>query len=122
MHDDLYETDILLWSEQQADALRRRAANELDWENIAEEIEAVGNEQLHAVRSYFVRALEHDLNAEAWPLSREVPHWRVEAERFSQDARERLTASMRREIDMAAPYKRALRLQPLAIPAPLQRP
>jgi hypothetical protein len=25
---DLYEDDILLWSERQADALRRRAANE----------------------------------------------------------------------------------------------
>jgi hypothetical protein len=46
---DLYDTDILLWSEQQAAAIRRRAANEIDWENVAEEIESVGNEQLHAV-------------------------------------------------------------------------
>ena len=48
---DLYEDDILLWSEQQAGALRRRALNEIDWENVAEEIESVGNEQLHAVES-----------------------------------------------------------------------
>jgi hypothetical protein len=41
MNDDLYDTDIVLWSEQQAAALRRRAANEIDWENVAEEIEAV---------------------------------------------------------------------------------
>ena len=39
---DLYEDDILLWSEHQAEALRRRAANEIDWENVAEEIESVG--------------------------------------------------------------------------------
>src|SRR3954467_278017 len=32
-----YDTDILLWSEQQAEALRRRSANSLDWENLAEE-------------------------------------------------------------------------------------
>jgi hypothetical protein len=35
---DLYETDFVSWAEQQADALHRRAANEIDWENVAEEI------------------------------------------------------------------------------------
>jgi glycosyltransferase involved in cell wall biosynthesis len=38
---DLYEADIAAWAEQQADALRRRAANEIDWENVAEEIESL---------------------------------------------------------------------------------
>lgn len=43
-----YDTDILTWSAQQSALLRRRAAGELvndadlDWTNIAEEIEAVG--------------------------------------------------------------------------------
>jgi len=42
-----YDTDVLLWSEHQAGLLRRRAAGELvndaelDWHNIAEEIESV---------------------------------------------------------------------------------
>ena len=36
---DLYDADIMEWSEKQADALRRRAANEIDWDNMAEEIE-----------------------------------------------------------------------------------
>ena len=36
---DLYGDDIVLWCEQQADALRRRASNQLDWKNLAEEIE-----------------------------------------------------------------------------------
>ena len=46
-----YETDIALWSEHQAALLRRVAAGELvnsaevDWPNIAEEIESVGSEQ-----------------------------------------------------------------------------
>ena len=115
---DLYDTDILLWSEQQAALLRRRGRGELineaelDWPNIAEEIESVGNEQLHAVRSYLVQALVHDLKAEAWPLSRDVPHWRVEAKRFRQEAAERITASMRPKVDMAQLYGRALRLLP----------
>jgi hypothetical protein len=48
----LYDADILLWSEQQAEFLRRRAANALDWDNLVEEIEAVGRNELHAVMSH----------------------------------------------------------------------
>lgn len=74
-----YDTDILTWSERQAALLRRRAAGELineadlDWSNIAEEIEDVGSNRLHAVESLLVQALRHMLKAEAWPLSRDVP-------------------------------------------------
>ena len=51
---DLYDDDILLWSERQSDLLRRIAAGEPvnerpDWVNIIEEVESVGREQLHAV-------------------------------------------------------------------------
>ena len=115
---DQYDDDILLWSEHQAGLLRRRAAGELvneaelDWPNIAEEIESVGNEQLHAVESCMVQALLHDLKAQAWPLSREVPHWRAEARRFRGDAASRLAPSMRQRIDMAKVYRRALRAMP----------
>jgi hypothetical protein len=77
---DLYEADVLLWSEQQAALLRRVAAGErindqVDWENVVEEIESVGSEQLvHAVESLLMRALAHMAKAEAWPHSRDVPH------------------------------------------------
>ena len=72
MNNDVYEADFGLWSEQQADALRRRAANEVDWDNVAEEIDAVGRSERNAVASHLVLALLHDLKAEAWPLSRDV--------------------------------------------------
>jgi hypothetical protein len=45
MPNDLYEDDFVLWSERQADALRRRAANEIDWSNVAEEIEDLSNRE-----------------------------------------------------------------------------
>ena len=53
---DLYETDNPAWSERQRDLLRRVVAGEAvkktpDWPNIIEEIEGVGREQLHAVRT-----------------------------------------------------------------------
>ena len=111
---DLYDTDILLWSEQQAAILRRLAAGErvndlVDWSNLIEEVESVGNEQLHAVESLLVQALRHDLKAEAWPLSREVPHWRAEARVARGDAAARFAPSMAQRIDMAKLYRRALR-------------
>ena len=114
----LYEEDILLWSERQAELLRRRAAGELvneadlDWTNIAEEIESVGSEQLHAVTSMLRQALIHMLKAEAWPLSRDAPVWRADAIDFRGQAADRFAPSMRQKIDLAHVYRRALRAIP----------
>jgi hypothetical protein len=115
---DLYDTDVLLWSEQQAALLRRRAAGqlineaELDWPNIAEEIESVGSEQRHAVESLLLQALLHRLKAEAWPLSRDVPHWQSEARLFRAQARRRFVPSMRQRIDVAGLYHDAVKALP----------
>ena len=124
---DLYETDVLLWSEQQAALLRRLAAGErvneqIDWQNVIDEVESVGSEQLHAVESFLVQALVHMLKAEAWPLSRDVGHWHAEARRFRGDAAARFVPSMRQRIDMTKLHRRALRAVPDTIDgtAPLQ--
>ncbi|MGH7155922.1 MAG: DUF29 domain-containing protein [Acetobacteraceae bacterium] len=115
---NLYDADILEWSERQAALLRRRSAGELvneaelDWTNIAEEIESVGRSELHAVESHLVQALLHDLKAEAWPLSRDVPHWRAAARGHRGDARRAFAPSMRQKIDVADLYRDALRRLP----------
>jgi hypothetical protein len=109
---DLYDADILIWSEQQAEHLRRRAANALDWDNLAEEIKDVGLSQLHAVMSHLRLALLHDLKAEAWPLSRDVEHWRAEARLHRDEARDRYTPSMARRIDVGKLYRQARRGMP----------
>ncbi len=131
---DLYDTDILLWSERQADLLRRHAAGErvndasIDWSNIVEEIEDVGSERLHAVESLLVQALRHMLKAEAWPLSRDAPSWRADAIDFRQQARRRFVPSMRQKIDVADLYADAVRALPESIdgtaplPVPAKRP
>jgi hypothetical protein len=118
---ELYEADVFEWSQRQAALLRRRAAGELvneaelDWPNIAEEIESVGNSQLRAVRSLLLQALVHDLKAEAWPLSSYVAGWRAEARRFRIDAADAYTPSMRQHIEMAVIYRRALKVMPETI-------
>ena len=112
---DLYDEDILTWSEQQAELLRRRSANALDWDRLAEEIEDVGRSQLRAVESHLIQALLHDLKATAWPLSRDLPHWRAEARGQRDDARSAFTPSMAQRIDVPTLYRRALRRMPEAI-------
>jgi hypothetical protein len=111
---DLYDTDILQWSEQQADLLRRRDAGELvndaelDWSNIAEEIEDVGRSMLYAVGSHLTLALRHDLKAEAWPRSLLEPSWRAEARLHRRLARKKFTPGMRQKLDLAELYADAL--------------
>ena len=118
---DLYETDILAWSEDQAARLRRLAASDRlndaspDWPNIIEEIEDVGRSSLRAVRSLLTRALVHMLKAEAWPLSRDAPHWRAEARLFRREARDEFSPSMRQRVDLARLYANALAALPETI-------
>lgn len=113
-----YDSDILIWSERQAALLRRRAAGELvneaelDWLNIAEEIESVGRSELHGVESLLVQALRHMLKAEAWPLSRDAPVWRADAIDARQQAARQFVPSMRQKIDVARLYRQALRAMP----------
>jgi len=112
---DVYDEDILIWSEQQAELLRRRAANALDWDNLAEEIEDLGRSQLRAVESHLVQALLHDLKAEAWPHCPDIPHWRAEARGRRDDARAAFAPSMAQRLDVASLYHRALRRMPETI-------
>lgn len=112
-----YDTDILLWSEHQAALLRRLAVGEhvndrVDWENVIDEVESVGNEQLFAVQSLLVQALIHELKAQAWPKLRDAPSWRAEAIRFRGDAARRFAPSMRQKIDIVKLYRQALRALP----------
>ena len=119
---DLYDEDLLQWSEQQADLLRRMAAGErvndqVDWKNVAEEIGDMGNNLVRAVASHLVQAILHDLKAEAWPLSRDAAHWRAEARMQRDEAREAYAPSMaqRDELRVERLYRRALRGLPETI-------
>lgn len=63
---DLYERDFLGWTEAQADALRRRSPNELDWDNLLEEIEDLG------------KSIENELYNRASVLLAHLLKWRLQ--------------------------------------------
>jgi hypothetical protein len=58
-----YDTDIALWAENQARALRAAARTgsnlSIDWENVAQEIEGVAASQKREVRSRLRRICQH---------------------------------------------------------------
>ena len=60
---DFYEDDVVAWSDQQA----ARAANELDWDDIAEEIADVGQRQRDQTESRLGVACEHLLKWQFQP-------------------------------------------------------
>lgn len=118
MSEHLYDEDTLLWSEQQAALLRRLAAGEavnaaVDWENVAEEIEAMGRSELAACRSLLGQAMLHMLNLHAEPDSLAADHWQREVAAFLDQARDVFTPSMRQRLDIQRIYARQQEQQKL---------
>jgi hypothetical protein len=72
----LYDTDTYTWAMRQADALRRRSANEIDWENVAEEIESVGKSEARELYSRYAVLLAHLLKWLYQPEQRSMS-WEV---------------------------------------------
>ncbi|HUB47960.1 MAG TPA: DUF29 domain-containing protein [Acetobacteraceae bacterium] len=76
-----YDTDLLLWSERQTDLLRRMGAGErvndqVDWANVAEEIESLGISQKHQLRSRLGTILLHLIKLQASPATDPRPGWK----------------------------------------------
>ena len=114
MPSDLYETDALAWSDQQAALLRRLAAGEginaaVDWPHVIEELQDVGLSELRSCRSLLLQAMVHLLKLHAWPASLSAEPWRSEAGTFLDDAEQRFTRSMRQRIALDELYAKALR-------------
>jgi hypothetical protein len=113
MPNDLYDRDVLAWSQHQADLLRRLArgerVNDLDWEHVAEEIEDVGLSELHAVESYLELIIVHLLKIQAWPGSDAINHWQAEIVSFQSNAVRRFAPSMRQRISLADLYSAAVK-------------
>lgn len=59
MTDAAYRSDIYAWANGQADAARRRSANELDWENVAEELDGLAKDQEWQLYNRYVVLLTH---------------------------------------------------------------
>lgn len=113
MPDDPYRNDILTWSRQQADLLRRvrdgERVNDVDWDNIIEEIESLGRSELESVRSLLAQSVLHLLKLQAWPESSAARKWRHEAADFLVQAQEQYRPSMLQRMDLDGVLAYAMR-------------
>ncbi len=56
---ELYERDYYAWIQEQVRALRQRRIEDVDWKNVAEEIEDLGKSEKRSVESHIARIIEH---------------------------------------------------------------
>jgi hypothetical protein len=117
---DLYDSDILAWSEEQAAILRRLAArgelpNDLDLGNVVEEIESVGRSQFNRVEGLIARILEYIAKAVSDPTAPSVAHWRTECVGWHIRLLRSFSPSMRQRIVMDELWKSALKLAEAAL-------
>lgn len=73
---DLYERDFYAWLQDQAVKLRMRSPNDIDWQNLAEEIESVGRSERKEIRTRLALLIQHLLKWQFQP-GRRSESWRI---------------------------------------------
>jgi len=105
---DLYNSDFVLWSAEQAEKLRRLSqgeqVNDIDWPNVVGEVADLGISETKAVRKLLLRALEHLLRIAAFPTAPDHRGWLREANIFLRDAKLDWSPGMDQLIDLPELY------------------
>lgn len=75
-----YDTDLVIWADRQAGLLRRMGAGErvndqVDWENVAEEIEALARSDRRELRNRVRTILVHLIKLQASPATEPRAGW-----------------------------------------------
>jgi hypothetical protein len=79
--DDLYDKDFVLWAQGQAELLRLRVEGklvndgEVDWSNIAEEIDTLGRSDRRELRNRIRTILVHLIKLQASPATEPRAGW-----------------------------------------------
>lgn len=90
MKSPIYEKDFLLWSEQQAAALRAGNLAALDKDGLLEELEDMGNERKEALQSLIRNILAHLLKLEYSSATDPRAGWVEEITEFRAQAETKL--------------------------------
>lgn len=119
---DSYDTDYYQWTLEQAQALRERNLEAIDWENMIEEIETLGRSDYSAVFSLLRRQIEHRLKIDYANRPEHQNHWTIEVLTFKKNLKKRISPSMKPELEADLPeiYQDAVELvlakYPLTLP------
>ena len=72
----LYDRDFVHWTELMSAHLRKRKASELDWDNLAEEIESLGGNNRRELKSTLRVLIAHLLKWQYQPERRDGSTWK----------------------------------------------
>ncbi len=88
----LYEEDFIFWIDETLKQLQTKDIDNLDWEHLIEEIEALGREQKNKVESYLKQLLKHLLLYQYWQSQRDfcANGWKEEIRNFRDELELRL--------------------------------
>lgn len=86
----LYDQDFYAWTQRNANLLRQGRADETDLEHLAEEIEEMGKEQRHALRSQLRHLLVHLLKLQLSAATLPRPGWIEEIQNARAEVSDRL--------------------------------
>jgi hypothetical protein len=101
--EQLYEEDFYVWTQRQAQALRRLAETrpnlELDFPHLIEEVEDLGTSQRDGVRSQLRRIIEHCLKLEYSRASDPRAGWRDSIVDARVELEDKLSPSLRHDLE-----------------------
>jgi hypothetical protein len=94
----LYESEYDRWLEEMVIFLKNRQVDQLDYDNLIEELEALGRSEKSAVKSLLLQIMIHLLLYEFWEVERErnANHWAAEITTFRVQLEDRLTTNLRK--------------------------
>ncbi len=105
--EELYETDFYVWTQRQAEALRRLAETrpnlDLDFPHLIEEVTDLGASQRDAVRSQLRRIIENCLKLELSRAADPRGGWRDSILDARAVVGDKLSPSLRRDLDEQLP-------------------
>src|ERR671910_636940 len=99
----LYEEDFYVWTESQAELLRKRQFDALDLDNLIEEVEALGRAEKSGVLNNASVIIEHLLKLQYSPAQEPRNAWRASIREHRRRLRRDLTPRLRQILSTELP-------------------
>lgn len=108
----LYENEYDRWLTEIVKLLKNRDLENLDYDNLIEELEALGRSERSAVKSLLLQIIVHLMLYQFWELEKErnANHWAAEIIKFRVQLEDKLTTNLRNYLADELPkiYQNAL--------------
>jgi hypothetical protein len=100
--EQLYEKEYDRWLTETIELLKNRQFDRVDYENLIEELEALGRSEKSAVKSLILQILIHLLLYEFWRTERErnSNHWAGEIITFRVQLEDKLTTNLSKFLEL----------------------